>query len=277
MIEISALERVETQWHEINRKEHKIIKHEDYDELITESSAIYCGNELVGIYLKNSGFDENYLNSVLANLAKLKFVFGPKQRMFSLAATAHTFGWMGRRPLRQDFCHMSVMASTHPVLHGQLVNLGVQANDLYKNLLPEIWNSHNAKMEETIRDEYRICGVYTSGIVNKNSVLGGHVDSNNVPDTWNSQLTLKKGISGGYLAMPELRLGVAVEDNSFLLFKSQQIWHGVTPVYKDKRDSHRYSFVWYSVANLSKCLTPSEELKRIQNLKTNREYERLYT
>ena len=125
-----------------------------------------------------------------------------------------------------------------------------------------------------LTEKYLVSGVYTGGIVNKNSALGGHVDGGNVKKTWNSQLTIKKGIEGGYLVMPELRIALEVADGSMALFEAQSVWHGVTPVLKTRVDAVRYSVVWYCLAQLKNCLGPEEELQRIQLKKTEREWKR---
>jgi len=166
------------------------------------------------------------------------------------------------------------MARTFPSLHDTLCDMGKSASELYAELVPEVWRVHKERVDNTIDDKQLICGVYTGGIVNKDSVLGGHIDTGNVRNTWNTQLTIKKGIEGGYLVLPELRIAFEVAHGSMALFEAQNLWHGVTPFAKTGKDSVRYSIVWYSLLSLKNCLDPAEELARIQRKKTEREWKR---
>ena len=93
-------------------------------------------------------------------------------------------------------------------------------------------------------------------------------------NTWNSQLTLKRGIEGGFLALPELRVALEVADGSFALFGAQSVWHGVTPVLHTQVGAVRYSMVWYALWRLKNCLPPEAELQRIQRTTTVRQWKR---
>lgn len=51
--------------------------------------------------------------------------------------------------------------------------------------------------------------------------------------------------------------------------------HGVTPIIKTHRDGYRFTVVYYSLEQMWKCLTITQELARIRNVKTQREAKRL--
>ena len=269
------LQRVDTTWHEIDRKQHKVIKDEDYDLLITEPSIIYCDNAPVAYYLPEGSYESKLNGESLRNaLSGLNFPYAKKGRTSGISTQSHTFGWMPRRVIRHDFCHISAMAETKPILHKMLVDYGKEASALYEEYVPAVWKQHKETMENQIRKDFWISGLYTSGIVNKDLTLGGHVDGGNVRKTWNTQMTLKKDIEGGYLVLPELRIALEVADLSMTIFEAQNICHGVTPIHKTSVDSSRYSIVWYSMRDLAKCFDFQDELERIQKLKTQREWKR---
>ena len=279
-LELNNLTRLDTTWHPISRAEHRVITDSDYDVLITNPTAVYCDGVLSAVYLPEGVWAKTILDDLLVSLNHLKFAHDPQRRTASggqaggLAAAANIFGWMPRRAIRHDFCHIAAMASSHPQLHETLCEIGKYASDVYARFVPDIWQRHLDIVSNSMDEKHLVSGVYTGGIVNKDSVLGGHLDGGNVPKTWNSQLTIKKGIEGGYLVLPELRVAFEVADGSMTLFEAQSVWHGVTPVLKTRNDSVRYSVVWYSLAMLKNCLPQAEEIQRIQRKKTEREWKR---
>ena len=274
------LDRVDTTWHPIDRRAHRVICDDHYDTLITRPSAVYCDGALAAVYLPEGGFPADQVAAVSDGLEGLPFYHDSEGRPRSggqaggLSAAAHIFGWMPRHSLRHDFCHVANMAGTHPMLHEQLCALGQQASDLYGYYVPDIWRAHSDYVASAMTPRHLVSGVYTGGIVNKNSTLGGHIDGGNVRKTWNSQLTIKRGIEGGFLALPELRVALEVADGSFALFGAQSVWHGVTPVRHTQAGAVRYSMVWYALTRLKNCLPQAEELQRIQRKKTEREWKR---
>ena len=274
------LDRVDTTWHPIDRATHRVICDDHYDTLITRPSAVYCDGALAAVYLPEGDFPADQLSAIFDSLERVPFGHDPQGRTASggqaggLATASRIFGWMPRRAIRHDFCHVATMARTHPMLHEQLCALGQHASDLYEYYVPDIWRAHSDYVSNTLYPQHLVSGVYTGGIVNKDSTLGGHVDGGNVRNTWNSQLTIKKGVEGGFLALPELRVALEVADGSFALFGAQSVWHGVTPVLHTQVGAVRYSMVWYALAMLKNCLPPEGELQRIQRKKTEREWKR---
>jgi len=271
---ISNLARVDTTWHPINRKDHRIITHNDYDVLVTEPTAVYCDNSLVAIYLPTGVWPQKDVDELFVSLEELYFYFDPQRRTAGLSAATQTFGWVPRRASRHDFCHIAALATSYPDLHERLCELGKYASQIYSEFVPHVYQQHLETVTAKMDKRHLVSGVYTSGVVNKNSVLGGHTDAGNVPKTWNSQLTIKKDIEDSYLVMPELRVALEVADGSMALFEAQSVWHGVTPVLKTRKTAVRYSVVWFSTQALKDCLPRDEEIARIQRKKTEREWKR---
>jgi len=283
--QLYELERVEATWRPIENADYAVLREDHYDRLLTRPSAVYCGGKLEVVYLPSGIFPEAELADLSDALDGLYFSFNPqnhgrhqsKRRGLGnrgLASSFRSFGWVGRQPLRHDFCHTAKMAEEHPLLHDRLCSLGRLASNAYRHYAHDVWQGHHDEVQSTMQPNHLVSGVYTGGVVNKDTALGGHLDAGNVRNTWNSQLTLKRGIEGGYLALPELGIGLEVADGSFALFGAQNVWHGVTPVRHMRSDAVRYSVVWYSAARLAKCLSPEDELLRIQRIKTEREWKR---
>ena len=277
---IDSLKRLDVSWHPIDRKALRVLSESDYDFLVTEPTSVYLNNVLSAVYLPNGIWSDDDIGDLMDALENLQFTFEPYGRVASggqaggLSTHSKSFGWMPRRAMRNDFCHIAVMANSNPELHKRLCELGKYASDIYAEYVPDVWQAHKEKVTNTINPKHLVSGVYTGGIVNKNSALGGHVDGGNVTGTWNSQMTIKKDIQGGYLVLPELRIAFEVANGSMSLFEAQKLWHGVTPVIKTRKNSIRYSVVWFSLAMLKHCLEPQEELLRIQRKKTEREWKR---
>ena len=84
----------------------------------------------------------------------------------------------------------------------------------------------------------------------------------------------KQGISGGYLAVPEVGLGFEIGDRSLLLFDGQGLLHGVTPITKRSENAKRYSIVYYSLQQMWNCEAIGVELDRLRNKRTEIERRR---
>lgn len=84
-------------------------------------------------------------------------------------------------------------------------------------------------------------------------------------------VVFKHQIDGGYLTCPEIGLCFELKDKSVLMFDGQNILHGVTPFTKLSPESYRYSIVYYSLAQMWKCLPPGEETKQANKRRRERE------
>ncbi len=69
-------------------------------------------------------------------------------------------------------------------------------------------------------------------------------------------------------------MALEIANDSVLLFDGQDILHGVTP-FTVSDDGYRYTVVYYSLQRMWDCLTITDELARIRNLKTQRERKRV--
>ena len=142
----------------------------------------------------------------------------------------------------------------------------------YSTLNPSLYRQHDELSQKNLHKQYRVDGMpVTSGIVNKNNPLKYHFDTGNYKAVWSGMVTLKDGIDGGHLALPEFDLGIELKDSTFFMFDGQGILHGVTPIRRQRVDAMRYTIVYYSLAQMWKCETVTDELLRIRKLRTERE------
>ena len=75
------------------------------------------------------------------------------------------------------------------------------------------------------------------------------------------------------LWVKDLKLEIA--DGSLSIFDGQSILHGVSPFVKTSADAYRYTVVYYTLEQMWKCETITDELIRIRKKKKEREFNRL--
>jgi len=146
----------------------------------------------------------------------------------------------------------------------------------YRKAFPDVFYNHKEVVENKILSEWRIGNsIFTSGIINKNNQLKYHLDSGNIKGMMSNMVCFKRKVVGGYLAIPEYDLLLECADNTVVIFDGQKIMHGVTQIKHTADDSYRYTIVYYSLQQMWNCLTMTDELARIRNLKQEREIKRI--
>jgi hypothetical protein len=201
--------------------------------------------------------------------------FGTQTRQSGIAPKNLTFGYTPRNPVyTRENCQATRMTNDSPELMAKLAALGTELDALYKERNPVIYAKHSQQTSEVLSD-WRISGtVFTSGVVNKNSQLPYHYDRGNFKEAWSAMVTLRNGITGGYLACPEIDTLIKNTNGSLLLFDGQSLLHGVTPIGYSTTSAYRYTIVYYSLAKMWQCLAPLEELKRANKVRAGREIRR---
>lgn len=172
---------------------------------------------------------------------------------------------------KNNFCAASKFSYDYPEYQRVVNEYAEQLNNIYQEKLPEFHSEHLARVGEggdyETLPNYKIGDLpFTSGIINKNSAIGCHKDSKNMPGALSAMLVLKRSVSGGYLLLPEYDLAFPMENNTILLFDGGKIMHGVTPIKLLGGNSYRYSIVFYTQKDMRNCLPPDEETKRINDL-----------
>lgn len=243
----------------------------DYDTLVTDSTMVFENGKLKVIYenLDEIGFDAN---PMIRALQSIRYETG--LRTTGLKTTSRIFGYRPRATVRKNYCSITSMATEHPAEHKVICDYAARVSEVYLKRFPELHKKHQEAVN-AVKPEWVIPGsVFTSGIVNKNNPLKFHFDTGNFNDVFSAMLVFKSGIKGGHLALPEYGLGFELKNNSLFMFDGQGILHGVTPIKKASPLAFRYSVVYYSLKQMWKCLTVTEELANVRKDKTTREQRR---
>jgi len=249
----------------------------DFLALITESTVVMIDDEPRIVYVELDEMGED-ATPVAEALQTIDFEIIRGKRSGGMQGSSRIFGWMPRRTLRNDFCHISNLSVENPDAHYTITSYAERIATWYQRYNPGLFAKHEDLMQSKIAQDYRLPdapkSIFASGIVNKNNSLPYHFDGGNFKDVWSCMLVFKRDIQGGYLSVPELDIGFQLKDNSLFMFDGQGILHGVTPITKTSRRAYRYSVVYYSLQQIWKCLPITDEMIRIRKVKTEREQRR---
>lgn len=254
---------------------------EDIEYLVSGSAVIEVDGKPAIVYIAPVE-EAQEMEALRRALMKIRYI--DDYRTAGLKTNSRVIGYQPRVTLRRDFCTVASSSHEHPAEHAVAVDGARIASGYYERWNPAGYRDHLEKAQR-IRPEWRLLSTpFTSGIINDNNPLKYHFDSGNIKGAWSAMFGFKRGIEGGHLACPELRvadgpdagkvIGFEIADKSLLLFDGQGTLHGVTPIRKTRPDAHRFTVVYYSLAQMWNCLEPGEEVTRIQKLRTEREHRR---
>lgn len=244
---------------------------DDYDELLDgDIIGVDADTKEVIFIHKTLDFDDG---RILWALDRIRYE--ENIRTSGLKTRSRIFGYNPRNVIRKDFCSAVSLATEQPHEHAIVCKYGIQISQIYSRFTPATYEKHQQIMASKVLDEWAIKDTpFTSGIINKNNPLKYHFDSGNFKEVYSCMAVFKKHIEGGYLSLPEYRVGLKLPHNSVFMFDGQSVLHGVTPITKTRPDAVRYSIVYYSLQQIWNCLPLSEELARIRQRKTERERRR---
>jgi hypothetical protein len=179
------------------------------------------------------------------------------------------FGWMPRRPMAQrESCRASTMTQEFPEAHAAIEKAALHLTEELRRLAPARYEQDQALLSESILPEWRIAenALFTSGVINKSFQLPYHFDAMNF-HTWSAMPTLRKGIVGGQLHLPEWGVLFPCSDGDVTWFCGRELLHGVTPMETRKGsgrsrligEAYRYSIVYYALQGLKDCATHAVE------------------
>lgn len=249
----------------------------DFSTLITHSTVVMIDDEPRIVYVELDDVGEDY-TAIADALQTIDFAIIKGKRTGGMQGESRVFGWMPRRTLRNDFCHIPQLAIENPAAHQAICTYAERVSTWYQRYNPDLYQKHEGLMQDKVSGDYRMPDapqtVFTSGIVNRNNALPYHFDAGNFKDVWSCMLVFKKNIAGGFLSVPALDLGFQLKNNSLFMFDGQGILHGVTPIKRLALDSYRYSIVYYSLQQMWNCLPITDEIIRIRQKKTEREQRR---
>jgi len=197
------------------------------------------------------------------------------ERSRGLKTRSRIFGFMPRINFRNPFCSAASLAREQPTQHSTICELGTRLSTVYLSGAPEMFKKHLGITSEKIKPEYQIEDTpFTSGIINKNNPLKYHYDAGNFKEVYSCMMVFKKNVDGGFLSCPEYDIAFKLPNKAVFLFDGQGILHGVTPIHYKSANSYRYSIVYYSMQQIWKCLTITDELARVRRVKAERERRR---
>jgi hypothetical protein len=247
----------------------------DYDLVVSESTDVYVGDDLVISYI--AGWMPEAMTGRLTNQLDRADVCYTSWRSNGMWVQARTFGYLPRRTLRADLCHQSGLDSAEPALVSRLREVASEAAETLTAVNPEVASWQGALIEGHVLADYRMGELpFTGGIINRDSSLLYHRDTANFPGSWSAMLGLKRHVrsGSGILVIPELRLALEITDGSLTLFDGKRWWHAVSPIRYSRKTGRRYTVVFYATQQLKNCLPLAEEMKRAVSIRTLRERRR---
>lgn len=191
-----------------------------------------------------------------------------------MAGGGRTFGWAPKRIVNgRESCRAAMAASEYPTEHETLSALSAYLTAQFDRLLPDRAAADQNVLQGILEDWRMEEGsLWTSGVINKSATLPYHRDGMNF-HTWSAMPSLRYGMAGGNLHLPEYDITYPVRDGEVTWFCGKDLVHGVTPMaHKRKaKNPYRYSVVYYALSGMKDCRTFAEETASSANRRTERE------
>jgi hypothetical protein len=173
----------------------------------------------------------------------------------------------------RETCRAASAANEHPSQHQVLAALSKHLTETFDELLPDRAVADHAVLSEVL-EEWKMeeGALWTSGVINKSATLPYHRDGMNF-HTWSAMPSLRYGMAGGHLHLPEYDITFPVRDGEVTWFCGKDLVHGVTPmtIKKGVKDPYRFSIVYYALSGMKDCRTFAEETTISAQLRTERE------
>lgn len=260
---------------DLNNYIKKVANEKDCSNIIDFDCLIYIDGIPKIAYLTIPNELTKYVRQSCLNV-KLNHV----ERLSSGLITKGKNRVFGYRPARQmsqfaSTCSTTGMAKDFPLEHSALCSFSKVAKEYYEKIFTTQYNNNLNVVKQKILKEWTLEDtVFTSGIINKDSVLQYHFDIGHVSKALSVMLTLKKDLIGGHLAIPEINTLLKLSDNTLLIFDGQELLHGVTPILKKSQKGYRFTIVYYSLIQMWKCLTIDEEVIKARKKRFDKEHKR---
>lgn len=243
---------------------------EDAEHLITEDTLITTNGIPVLLYCKLT----EPTDALKWAVQTIKYSSSVRTRGLKSASTV--FGYSPKLAMRNDFCTATAMANNFPKQHYLVTEFAQHLTQYYQDNFPEIFHKHQEIVEEKIKDQWVIPGTpFTSGIINKDSALKYHFDAGNFKGVLSNMVAFKQGVIGGRLVLPAYNIKLEIADNTLTVFDGQSILHGVTSFEKEASNGYRYTIVYFSLEQMWKCETVTNELIQTRARKKQRELNRI--
>lgn len=253
---------------DLKQFKNRSAKLDDCSEFIKDSCRVFIDGKLAIVYL--TGLEDSRLERLRKSLMEIDYT--KSTRTSGMVTTSRIFGYAPRNPLRNHTCRSTTLASEDPKNHKAICDASALIEEHYKRENPELYKKHSSVSDEKLQDNWRMSKtVFTSGIANDCNPLRYHFDTGNYVGVWSGMIVLKKHITGGHLACPEIDMIFDCSDKSILLFDGQGLLHGVTPITKEHPSGRRFSVVYYSLKGMWQCLEINDEIARMRIKRTEME------
>ena len=228
----------------------------DIEPNITEDSLFIADGKPVGFYIKEiTGKLKDYVNIANAELLSERVPKSEMRRSSGLrdkeAEVKQYSTIIGSCPPKP---HMKrpypAISSVHQVKTAQTFIKAMllacrEAEDLIKELTPEIFEQQQAIINEKVPPQFRFGRLFTSSISNFNIPAPFHRDAGNLEGCVNVIIAKKSHAKGGNTTVPDYGATVDSRDNSMLVYPAWRNVHGVTPIRPIRPDGYRNSLVFY--------------------------------
>jgi hypothetical protein len=197
--------------------------------------------------------------------------FATKKRTSGLVGDSKTFGAAPRRPIYgREGCLLAQLSTDRPRVHEVLVRWASALSDRLAEVEPGVV-THARDVTAEVKPDWRLGDTHwTSGVINRTSVLPYHRDTSNFP-VWSAMPVVRRGVTGGHLHLPEYDVAVPCRDGWCVMFPGHQLVHGVTPIRVVAKDGYRFSVVFYALRGVKDCYTSAEETLYARRRRTKRE------
>ena len=162
-----------------------------------------------------------------------------------------------------DYCRTTAFTKRHLDKFKKAMPLFKTVDNAFKNIVPERHKKQLA-MAKATHPNYIIDGTaFTTITINKNYRAAVHTDAGDFEQGFGNLVVYLENVEPVYLILPRFRVAVDLAKNDLLLVDVHQ-HHGNSEIKKITNDGVRLSFVMYYRKKMYKCLSPTEELERIQ-------------
>lgn len=189
-----------------------------------------------------------------------------------MSNSSRVFGMAPRKPTQwREGCAPTSLSVERPDVSAFLADYATSLASMLSEFYPVQAHADAVTIKQVL-PEWRLTedALWTSGVINRSSSLPYHFDTNNF-DAWSAMPVLRRGVTGGYLHIPEYDFVVECRDGMVLFWSGYQLLHGVTPMTVTQPDGYRYTVVYYALKGMKDCFTHAVEQQHARLKRTERE------
>ena len=245
----------------------KVPPPEHIGQVIDEDVVVFVDDKPVLLYLVLPESDVRGVREV-ATTAKMS----KSARVNGVPTKSCVFGAMPASPSRTScFCRFSRATHEQSRYLDRIRAYNKLVNGVYQEHFPDHYQADLKWVEDNVHQDWRwMPGPYQTFNVNTNFAIPYHTDKGNVNGSLSNVLILSRGIEGGELVCPELKITLSQRDRAFTLFTGGDIVHGVRPIKYRSSKSYRSSMVLYTLKGMRTCSGRDEELTKTKAMLTKR-------